>query len=124
LIRDGLGAMAPGPATNGDLPRALLDALTATGSATTTVPGLPAGLSFARAAASLIELAAFDRVSAETNVAAFSSTRETLASAEADAIGVDSDVELQALIQIEQAFAANVQVIQTASRMLDELLEI
>jgi flagellar hook-associated protein 1 FlgK len=124
LIRDGLGAMAPGPATNGDLPRALLDALTATGSAATTVPGLPAGLSFAGAAAGLVELAAFDRVSAETNVAAFSSTRETLASAEADAIGVDSDVELQALIQIEQAFAANVQVIQTATRMLDELLEI
>jgi flagellar hook-associated protein 1 FlgK len=123
LIRDGLGATAPGPVTNGDLPRALLDALTATGSVT-MVPGLPAGLSFAGAAAGLVELTAFNRVSTEVNVAAFSSTRETLASAEADAIGVDSDVELQALIQIEQAFAANVQVIQTASRMLDELLEI
>jgi flagellar hook-associated protein 1 FlgK len=123
LIRDGLGATAPGPVTNGDLPRALLDALTATGSVT-MVPGLPAGLSFAGAAAGLVELTAFNRVSTEVNVAAFSSTRETLASAEADAIGVNSDVELQALIQIEQAFAANVQVIQTASRMLDELLEI
>jgi flagellar hook-associated protein 1 FlgK len=123
LIRDGLGATAPGPATNGDLPRALLDALTAIGGII-TVPGLSPGLSFAGTAAGLIELTAFDRVSIETDIAALSSTRETLASAEADAIGVDSEVELQALIQIEQAFAANVQVIQTASRMLDELLEI
>jgi flagellar hook-associated protein 1 FlgK len=123
LIRDGLGAITPGPAVNGDLPRALLDALTATNSVI-TVPGLSPALSFAGAAAGLIELTAFDRVSAEIGVATFSSTRETLAGAEAEAIGVNSDAELQALIQIEQAFAANVQVIQTATRMLDQLLEI
>jgi len=35
LIRDGLGAITPGPAVNGDLPRALLDALTATNSVIT-----------------------------------------------------------------------------------------
>jgi len=123
LFRDGLGATVPGPAANGTLPRALLDALTATGSVT-TVPGLSPALSFSEAVAGLVELTAFDRVSAETDVAAFSSSRETLASAEAEAIGVDTDAELQALMQIEQAFAANVQVIQTAVRMLDEILEI
>ena len=123
LLRDGLGATAPGPTSNGALPRALLDALTAAGSVT-TVPGLPPTLSFLQAAAGLVELTAFDRVSAESDVAAFSSTRETLASAEAEAIGVDTDTELQALIQIEQAYAANVQMIQTAARMLDELMEI
>jgi len=123
LLRDGLGATAPGPAADGTLPRALLDALTATGSIT-TVPGLSPALSFSQAAAGLVELTAFDRVSAETGVAAFSSTRETLATAEANAIGVDTDTELLALIQIEQAYAANVQVIQTAARMLDQLLEI
>ena len=123
LIRDGLGATAPGPATNGDLPRALLDALTAIGSIT-TIPGLSSGLSFSGSAAGLIELTAFDRVSAESNVVAFSASRETLASAESEAIGVNSDAELQALIQIEQAYAANVQVIQAASRMLDQILEI
>ena len=123
LIRDGLGATAPGPAANGALPRALLDALTATGSVT-TVPGLSPALSFSEAAAGLVELTALARVAAETDAAAFSSTRETLAGAEAEAIGVDTDVELQALIQIEQAYAANVQVIQTAARMLDQLMEI
>lgn len=123
LIRDGLGATAPGPSADGALPRALLDALTAT-TGTTAVPGLPVALSFAGAAAGLVELTAFDRVSAEAGVTASASTRETLASAEAEAIGVNSDAELQALIQIEQAYAANVQVIQTASRMLDRLMEI
>ena len=123
LLRDGLGATTPGPAANGDLPRALLDALTATVSVT-VVPGLSPALSFSQAVAGLVELTAFDRVSAETDVAAFGSSRETLASAEAETIGVDTDAELQALIQIEQAFAANVQVIQVATRMLDELLEI
>jgi flagellar hook-associated protein 1 FlgK len=123
LIRDGLGAIAPGPTINGDLPRALLDALTATNSVF-TIPGLSSALSFSGAAAGLVELIAIDRVSGETGVASFSSTRETLASAEAHEIGVNSDAELQALIQIEQAYAANVQVIQTASRMLDRILEI
>jgi flagellar hook-associated protein 1 FlgK len=123
LIRDGLGALAPGPVSNGALPRAMLDALTAVGSVI-TVPGLSPGLSFAGTAAGLIELTSFDRISAETDIASFSSARETLASAESEAIGVNTDAELQALIQIEQAFAANVQVIQAASRMLDEILEI
>ncbi|MDH3668656.1 MAG: flagellar hook-associated protein FlgK [Paracoccaceae bacterium] len=122
-LRDGLGAAAPGPAANGDLPRAMLDALT-TPATTVTVPGLGTQLSLAGAASGLVELTAFDRVAAEGSAAALSSTRVTLATAEAQAIGVDSDAELQALIQIEQAYAANVQVIQAASRMLNELLRV
>lgn len=121
-MRDGLNAAAPGPATNGDLPRALLDALTAVGSVA-PVPGISPALSFADTVAGLSELAAIARVSAEADVTAFSSTRETLASAEAEVVGVDTDAELQALIQIEQAYAANAQVIQAAARMLDQLME-
>jgi flagellar hook-associated protein 1 FlgK len=121
-MRDGLGAALPGPATNGDLPRALLDALTAVGSVA-PVPGVSPALSFADTVVGLAELAAIARVSAEADVTAFSSTRETLAAAEASVIGVDTDAELQALIQIEQAYAANAQVIQAAARMLDQLME-
>ncbi len=122
-LRDGLGAAATGPAANADLPRAMLDALTTSVSAV-TVPGLGSQLSLSGAASGLAELTAYDRVAAEGSAAALSSTRVTLATAEAQAIGVDSDAELQALIQIEQAYAANVQVIQAASRMLDELLRV
>jgi flagellar hook-associated protein 1 FlgK len=123
LMRDGLGATAAGPSADGTLPRAMLDALTAAGSVT-AVPGLPPILSFAETAIGMIELTAFGRVSAEADVASFSNTREILARAEAEAIGVNTDAELQALIQIEQAYTANVQVIQTAARMLDRLMEI
>jgi flagellar hook-associated protein 1 FlgK len=123
LLRDGLGAADPGAAANGALPRAMLDALTAPAAAI-PIPGLSAALSLARAAEGFAELTASGRVSAETDVAGLSSRREILATAEAGQIGVDSDTELQALIQIEQAFSANVQVIQAASRMLDQLLEI
>jgi len=123
LLRDGLGAAAPGPAVNGTLPRAMLDALTARSGAI-PVPGLNLALSFSETTAGFAELTAIGRVSAETDVAGFSSARHVLADAEAAEIGVDSDAELQALIQIEQAYAANVQVIQAASRMLDELLGI
>jgi flagellar hook-associated protein 1 FlgK len=122
-LRDGLAAAAPGPASDGTLPRALLDALTAR-PGVTPVPGLSPALSLAEAAAGVMELAAAGRVAAEADAAAFIGARETLAAAEAQAIGVDSDAELQALIQIEQAYAANVQVIQAAARMLDDLLEI
>jgi flagellar hook-associated protein 1 FlgK len=101
----------------------MLDALTAPAAAI-PIPGLSAALSLARAAEGFAELTASGRVSAETDVAGLSSRREILATAEAGQIGVDSDTELQALIQIEQAFSANVQVIQAASRMLDQLLEI
>jgi len=123
LLRDGLGATTAGPAADGALPRAMLDALIA--SATVIpVPGLPAAPSLLNTAAGVAELTASARVSAETDVAGYSSSREFLASAEAGQIGVDSDAEMQALIQIEQAYGANVQVIQTASRMLDKLMEI
>ena len=122
-LRDGVGAAAPGPASDPALPRAFLDALAARGGAT-PVPGVSAALSFAGTAEGVMERTALDRVTAEGEAAALGSVRETLATAEAEAIGVDSDAELQAMIRIEQAYAANAQVIQAAARMLDDLMEI
>jgi len=122
-LRDGLGSTAPGPLVDGALPRAMLDALTQR-SAFVTMPGLHAGMSVKEAATGFMELTALGRVSAESEFASVSASRQTLALAEADRIGVDSDDEMRALIQIEQAYAANVQVIQTASRMLERLMEL
>ena len=123
LLRDGLGATAPGPPVNGTLPRAMLDALTAR-IGVVPVPGLAPTLSFSETTAGFSELTATGRVSAEIDLAGFSGARQVLADAEAEKIGVNTDAELQFLIQIEQAYAANVQVIQAASRMMDELLRI
>lgn len=121
LLRDGLGATAPGPAASPTLPRAMLDAMTAP-AGTTAIPGLAGSRSIAEAADMISELTAVERVSAESDVAAFAASRQTLAAAEADRLAVDTDAELQALIQIEQAYAANAQVIQAAARMLDQLI--
>lgn len=123
LLRDGLNAIAPGPVSNPTIPRALLDALSLPSDASAT-PGLAGNLSFAGRAAGAAELAATGRVAAEAEVSALGAAREALAYEEAGQIGVDSDAELQQLIQIEQAYAANAQVIQTAARMLDELREL
>ena len=122
-LRDGLQAAGPGPLNSDVLPRNLLDALTAQSPAG-GIPGLAGSLSSFEIVSGIVEIVGIQRTSSEASAARLTSTRETLADGEADQIGVDTDQELQALIQIEQAFAANVQVIQTASRMLQELLEI
>ncbi|MBP6736765.1 MAG: hypothetical protein KA139_04975, partial [Rhodobacteraceae bacterium] len=37
--------------------------------------------------------------------------------------GVDTDFELQSLLMVEQAYAANAKVIQIIGQMLDKLME-
>lgn len=122
-LRDGLQSAAPGPLGSDTIPRNLLDAVTAPLPAT-GITGLAGSLSAFQMVAGIVELVGIDRTDAETNAARLTSTRATLADGEAERIGVDTDQELQALIQIEQAFAANAQVIQAASRMLREVVEI
>lgn len=50
--------------------------------------------------------------------------RDVLSNAELSASGVDTDQELQDLLIIEQAYAANARVIQTVGDMIDRLLQI
>jgi flagellar hook-associated protein 1 FlgK len=47
-----------------------------------------------------------------------------LLDAERAETGVDTDAEMQNLILIEQAYAANARVIETVSAMIDRLMEI
>ncbi len=122
-LRDGLQSAGSGPLNSDVIPRNLLDALTGQVPAN-GIPGLAGSLSAFQTVSGIVELTGIERTSAEASAARLSSARATLANGEADRIGVDTDQELQALIQIEQAFAANVQVVQAASRMLQELLEI
>lgn len=125
-IRDGINAGAPGPASDDTIIRALADALAAETDAALppAVPGISGRLSLAGRIDAVVEILATDRVVEEAEVAALGTAREALATEEATALGVDTDDELARLIQIEQAYAANAQVIQTAARMLDELRRI
>ena len=78
----------------------------------------------AEMASGLVETTAIERTDADTSAARITATRHALADSEAARIGVDKDAELASLIQIEQAYNANVQIIQTVSRMMQELMEL
>ncbi len=55
---------------------------------------------------------------------AYLTARQTaLADSEANAIGVDTDSELQSLILVEQAYAANARVLSVIDDLLNLLLE-
>lgn len=121
-LRDGMNSVGAGAAFSDTLPRGFLEAMQSRQNSSIT--GVSGALSSFQMVAGIAEFTGQLRSRAEVQVSSMISTRETLAANEARQIGVDQDAELQSLIQIEQAFAANIQVIQTASRMLDELMEI
>ena len=74
-------------------------------------------------AALLTEQIAGTRLRAETELGFTMARWETLREAELSD-GVDTDRELQTLLQIEQAYAANARVIETVDFLMQRLLEI
>ena len=122
-LRDGLQSGGPGSVGSDTIPRNLLDALTDPRTIT-AVPGVGGSLNSIQIATAITEAIGVKRVDAQRELSANSGTREALALFEAEQIGVDTDIELQDLIVIEQALAANIQVIQAASRMLEQITEI
>lgn len=64
-----------------------------------------------------------NRLRAEELLSFSSAKWDSLRLAELDG-GVDTDIELQTLLQVEKAYAANAKVLQTADAMLQRLLEI
>ncbi len=123
LLRDGFGAAGPGPSGNATFIRTMLDSLTEL-----RTPPVGAEVSGQQSAAGLA--ASFtSRIGSSSVIAdrtlATSSARATgLADAELAVTAVDTDAELQQLLEIEQAYAANARVIQTAEQMLQTLMEL
>ena len=120
-LRDGLGATAPSAAGNSQLLKDLQTALT---TPRTPVSGsfMTGARSFATLAADMVSGVASARVSAE-NEASYSAARlDTLSTMELEQ-GVDTDQEMQSLLVIEQAYAANAKVISTIGDMMQKLLE-
>lgn len=118
-LRDGIGTAAPGAVGDPAQINALLGALdrslaSGPGAAAQDVAGnlgdLLTGISHARQTAE--DAATTAHCSHDTF------TQEMLAN------GVDTDAEMQKLLSIEQAYAANAKVIQTADSMIKTLLEI
>lgn len=121
-LRDGLGATAPGPVGQAAGLNALIDALTALRP--------PSSGSFSGGARNMAGLSAevlsgfgVSRQAAEAELSYSVARRDSLKAAEL-ADGVDSDQELQRLLIVEQAYAANARVVSAAEAMLDRLMEI
>ncbi|WP_422075542.1 flagellar hook-associated protein FlgK [Tranquillimonas rosea] len=121
-LRSGLGAPTPGEVGDATGLQAMADALERNRPA--PHPDLGIGhMTFGSLTDALAGRAAAARVGAE-DAEAFQTIRsEALAGREA-ALGVDSDEEMQRLLLIEQAYAANARVVSTIDGMIQRLLEI
>ncbi len=121
-LRDGLGALVPGAAGNSALLTDLRGALTRQRQPASG--GFMAGArSLSTLAGDLLSSAASNRLTAEGEATYTRTKLETFTAMEAEG-GVDSDQEMQSLLQIEQAYAANAKVIKSVDEMIQILLEI
>lgn len=119
LLRDGLGSLAIG--ATGD-PTQLNRWIEALDAQRADVPGAANRSADGRIASFTSQVGA-TRLAAEEALSFTSARWETLREAEL-ANGVDTDVELQTLLRVEQAYAANAKVIQTVDFMMQRLMEI
>ena len=119
LLRDGLNAVVPGPVGDGTQLNRLISALDVSRA---DLPGSALQGASGRAASFTSQLGA-TRLAAEEQLSFTSARWDTLREAEL-ANGVDTDLELQMLLRVEQAYAANAKVIQTVDSMIQRLMEI
>lgn len=122
-LRDGLGAAAMGDEGFGEYLQGLADAM----SVSRTPSGFVSQNAANSAAIMASEITAFfaGKGARSDDAQAFLTSRQTvLADAEANSIGVDTDTELQALMLIEQAYAANARVLSVIDTLLKTLLEV
>lgn len=118
-LRDGLGAVSAGPVGNPASLNALSAALDRRVAA---VPGA-AERSLAQSLAEVLTRHSTLRQQGE-DMAAIAEGRKAGFEEQLLAQGVDSDAEMQRLLLIEKAYAANARIIETADAMLRRLLEI
>lgn len=104
-LRDGLAAVAEGDAGDATRLNALASAMSEASSAT------------------LLSTISTARVAAEAEASFTSARYDALRSAELEG-AVDTDAEMQSLLVIEQAYAANAKVIQAVDQMMQTLLGI
>ena len=120
-LRDGLGATAEGDVGDASLLQDLADALEATRTAPSEIGS--GSYSATGLADFVTSLVSNDRTDAE-RTQSYASAQQSEMRALEEADGVDTDAELQALMVIEQIYAANAQVMQTIDEMLDDLMRI
>ncbi|PYF11937.1 flagellar hook-associated protein 1 FlgK [Rhodobacter viridis] len=121
-LRDGLMAGSQGAIGNGTILNALSAALTKEAAPASGDYG-PALRTSSGLASDLLSYASSGRQSSELTQGYATARQETLKEMSL-ADGVDTDHEMQTLLVVEKAYAANAKVIQTIDAMLQELLDI
>jgi flagellar hook-associated protein 1 FlgK len=119
-IRDGINATTPGATANSTLLSAMHTSLT---EVRTTASGAFQGgnSNVTTLTSKLMSSVASDKLTLDTETGFAAARATALYSLELEG-GVDTDRELQDLLLVEQAYAANAKVIQTADDMLQILL--
>jgi len=121
-LRDGLGAVAPGPVGEARFLNALADTLS---SGRTPASGSFGGgsLSADELATTFLSSIAQDRTVAEQRLSFATASQFEMAQAELSQ-GVDTDAELSNLILIEQSYAANARMIKIVDDLMQTLLRL
>lgn len=122
-LRDGQNAVAPGDVGGGAVLVALHDAALMR-RAPDPALGVTGAGSISDFAAGLTSSVATRQTMAEDDVGYLSALNTSLRDAELQISGVDTDDELQRLLLVEQAYAANARVMQTVDDLIRRLLEI
>lgn len=121
-LRDGLGAAAEGPRGNNTILSALYDAVSSVRSINAN--GLEGAYSSTELAAQLASVTGQKRIQHESVMSSTQTQHAILVEAEQNETGVDIDAQMQDLILVEQAYAANARVIEVASQMIRILMEL
>ncbi len=122
-LRDGINAAVQGPAGDDSQLRRMVDAMQAERSPSAAT-GLTSLVSASELAEGLTALVAAQASRAESTSAYNAGQFDILRQSELSITGVDTDYEMQQLLMIEQAYAANARVISTADQLMQTLLEI
>jgi flagellar hook-associated protein 1 len=121
-LRSGLGASVSGSVGDATLLQAFGDILTEN-----RIPGSPIfnaqQLSAADISADLMSTAGLRQDRAD-QVLSFAATNKTELTRIELAQGVDTDAELQTLMVVEQAYAANARILEAVDQMMDELMRL
>ena len=121
-LRDGLAATAEGPPGNNTILSAMVDALTEIRSINEN--GIQGSFTATQLSAHLSSMVGQTRI-AHDSVLASTTAQHTIAfEAEQSLTAVDVDAQMQELLLIEQAYAANARVIQVASQMIQRLMDL
>ncbi|MFN7180735.1 flagellar hook-associated protein FlgK [Hyphomonas sp.] len=121
-LRDGLGSGAPGDPGNSSILQGMFTAFTSM--QTINSNGISGTFSASELVAQLSSLAGQSRIHHESVLSSVNVQHAVMVEYEQAETGVDIDAQMQELLLVEQAYAANARVIEVASQLIKILMEL